>query len=71
LLKEHSIDLLLQGCNHGEELLLSSLGGERVLKGVPSVAVIVGKTLVMAMAMVMVMAMFPHRRMSSLLRLYL
>jgi len=29
LLKEHGIDLLLQGCNHGKELLLSGLGGGR------------------------------------------
>jgi len=71
LLKEHGIDLLLQGCNHGEELLFSGLGGGRILKGVPPVAVVVGKTLVMAMAMLMVMVMFPHRRMSSLLCLYL
>ena len=27
LLKEHGVDLLLQDCNYGEELLLSSLGG--------------------------------------------
>jgi len=40
-----------------------------VLKGVPLVAVIVGETLVMVM--VMLMLMFPHRRMSGLLRLYL
>jgi len=26
-LKEHGIDLLLQGCNHGKELLFSGLGG--------------------------------------------
>jgi len=71
LLKEHSIDLLLQGCNHGEELLLSGLGRGRVLKGVLPVAVVVGKTLVMAMAMVMVMLMFPYRRMNGLLCLYL
>ena len=69
LLKEHGIDLLLQGCNHGKELLLSGLGGGQILKGVPPIAVVVGKTLVMAMAMVMVM--FPRRRMSSLLHLYL
>jgi len=25
LLKEHGINLLLQGCNHGKELLLSGL----------------------------------------------
>jgi len=67
LLKEHSIDLLLQGCNHGKELLLSGLGGGQTLKGVPPVAVVVGEILVMAM----VMAMFPHKRMSSLLCLYL
>jgi len=70
LLKEHGIDLLLQSCNHGEELLLSGLGGQ-VLKGVPPVAVVVGKTLVMVMVMVMVMLMFPYRRMNGLLRLYL
>ena len=38
-----------------------------MLKGVLPVAVVVGETLVM----VMVMLMFPHRRMSNLLRLYL
>jgi len=27
LLKDHGIDLLLQGCNHGKELLFSGLGG--------------------------------------------
>ena len=69
LLKEHGIDLLLQGCNHGEKLLLSGLGGGQTLKGVPLVAVVVGKTLVMVM--VMVMLMFPCRRMNGLLRLYL
>jgi len=69
LLKEHGIDLLLQGCNYGKELLLSGLGGGRVLKGVLPVAVVVGKTLVMVM--VMVMMMFPCRRMSGLLCLYL
>jgi len=44
-----------------------------VLKGVPLVAVVVGKTLVMAMAMAMVMGMlmFPHRRINGLLCLYL
>jgi len=71
LLKKHGIDLLLQGCNHGEELLLFGLGGGRVLKGVPPVAVVVGETLVMAMVMVMMMVMFPCRRMSGLLCLYL
>jgi len=73
LLKEHGIDLLLQGCNHGKELLLSGLGGGWVLKGVPPVTVVVGRTLAMAMAMVivMLMVMFPCRRMSGLLRLYL
>jgi len=69
LLKEHGIDLLLQGCNHGEKLLLSGLGGGQTLKGVPLVAVVVDETLVMVM--VMAIAMFPHRRMSGLLRLYL
>jgi len=49
----------------------SLVWGGQVLKGVPPVAVVVGKTLVMAMVMVMVMAMFPYRRMSSLLCLYL
>ena len=38
-------------------------------KGVPPVAVVVGETLVMVMAMAM--AMFPRRRMSGLLHLYL
>jgi len=45
--------------------------GGWVLKGVPSVAVVVGETLVMAMVMVMVMLMFPHRRMNGLLHLHL
>jgi len=49
----------------------SLVWGGQVLKGVPSVAVVVGKILVMAMAMVMVMLMFPHRRMNGLLCLYL
>ena len=49
----------------------SLVWGGRVLKGVPPVAVVVGKTLVMAMVMVMVMVMFPCRRMSGLLHLYL
>ena len=40
-------------------------GRGQVLKGVPPVAVVVGKTLVM------VMVMFPCRRMSGLLCLYL
>jgi len=72
-LEEHGIDLLLQGCDHSEELLLSGLGGGQVLKGVPPVAVVVGKTLVMVMVMVMVMLMlmFPCRGMSGLLCLYL
>jgi len=70
LLKEHGIDLLLQGHNHGKELLLSGLGGGgQALKGVPSVAVVVGETL--AIVMVMVMVMFSHRRMNGLLHLYL
>jgi len=69
LLKEHGIDLLLQGHNHGEELLLSGLGGGQALKGVPPVAVVVGETL--AIVMVMVMVMFSHRRMNGLLHLYL
>jgi len=68
-LEEHGIDLLLQGCDHSEELLLSGLGGGQVLKGVPPVAVVVGKTLVMVM--VMLMLMFPCRGMSGLLCLYL
>ena len=29
LLKEHGVHLLLQGCDHGEELFLSGLGGGR------------------------------------------
>ena len=69
LLKEHGIDLLLQDCNHGKELLFSGLGGGQVLKGIPPVAVVVGKTLVIAM--VMVMLMFPCRRINNLLNLYL
>ena len=47
----------------------SLVWGGLVLKDVPSVAVVVGETLVMVM--VMVMLMFPCRRMNSLLRLYL
>jgi len=49
----------------------SLVWGGQVLKGVPPVAIVVGKTLVMAMVIAMVIAMFPCRRMSSLLRLYL
>jgi len=49
----------------------SLVWGGRVLKGIPPVAVVVGKTLVMAMAIAMVMVMFPYRRMSGLLCLYL
>jgi len=70
-LEEHSIDLLLQGCDHGEELLLSGLEGGRVLKGVPPVAVVVGEILVMVIVILMLMLMFPYRRMSGLLHLYL
>jgi len=44
-------------------------GGGQTLKGVPLVAVVVDETLVMVM--VMAIAMFPHRRMSGLLHLYL
>jgi len=40
-----------------------------VLKGVPPVAVVIGETL--AIVIVMVMVIFPHRRMNSLLHLYL
>jgi len=72
LLKEHDINLLLQGCNHGEELLFS--GGKQALKGILPVAVIVGKTYVMVMAMVMMMmtmVMISCRRMNDLLYLYL
>jgi len=43
----------------------SLVWGGQVLKGVPPVAVVVGKTLVM------VILMFPHRRMNGLLHLYL
>jgi len=48
-------------------------GRERVLKGVPLVAVVVDEILAMVMVMVMVMMMMiiPHRRMNSLLYLYL
>jgi len=50
-------------------------GREQVLKGVPLVAVVVGEILAMVMVMVMVMVMMmmiiPHRRMNSLLYLYL
>ena len=44
-----------------------------MLKGIPSIAVIVGETLVVvvAMAIVMVMLIFPCRKMNSLLHLYL
>ena len=44
-----------------------------VLKGVPLVAVVVDEILAMVMVMVMVMMMMiiPHRRMNSLLYLYL
>jgi len=49
----------------------SLVWGGQVLKSVPPVAVVVGETLVMAMVMAMVMVMFPHKRMSGLLRLYL
>jgi len=47
----------------------SLVWGGQTLKGVPSVAVVIGETLVMVMAMAM--AMFPYRRISGLLRLYL
>jgi len=68
LLEEHGINLLLQSCNHGEELLLSGLGGGRWMpRGIPPVAVVVGEILAVAMAMVTI----PHRRISSLLHLYL
>ena len=40
-----------------------------MLKGVPSVAVVVGKTL--AIVIVIVMVIFPHRRMNGLFHLYL
>ena len=42
-----------------------------MLKSVLPVAVIVGETLVIVIVIAMVMAMFPCRRMSSLLCLYL
>ena len=44
-----------------------------MLKGVPLVAVVVGEILAMVMVMVMVMMIMiiPHRRMNSLLYLYL
>jgi len=45
----------------------SLVWGGRMLRGVPPVAVVVGETLVIAMVMVI----FPHRRISGLLRLYL
>jgi len=48
------------------------LEGEQILEGVPLVVVVVDDgTLMMVMVMVMVMLMFPRRRMSGLLRLYL
>ena len=43
--------------------------GEQILEGVPLVVVVDDGTLMMVLVMVMVM--FSHRRMSSLLRLYL
>jgi len=49
-------------------------GGGQVLKGVPPVAVVIGKTYAMAMAMVIAMVMMviiPHKRMNNLLYLYL
>ena len=46
--------------------------GEQVLEGVPLVVVVVDDgTLIMVMVMVMVMVIFPRRRISGLLRLYL
>ena len=45
-----------------------------MLKGVPFVAVVVGKTYAMVMVMMMMMVaivMIPHRRMNNLLCLYL
>ena len=46
--------------------------GEQILEGVPLVVVVVDDgTLMMVMVMVMVMLVFPRRRMSGLLRLYL
>jgi len=48
------------------------LEGEQVLEGVPLVVVVVDDgTLIMVMVMVMVMVIFPRRRISGLLRLYL
>jgi len=48
------------------------LEGEQVLEGVPLVVVVVDDgTLMMVMVMVMVMVIFPCRRISGLLRLYL
>jgi len=48
------------------------LEGEQVLEGVPLVVVVVDDgTLMMVMVMVMVMVIFPRRRISGLLRLYL
>ena len=47
----------------------SLVWGRQVLKGIPPIAVVVGETLVMVM--VMLMLMFPCRRTSGLLRLYL
>ena len=44
------------------------------MKGVPPVAVVIGKTYAMAMAMVIAMVMMviiPHKRMNNLLYLYL
>ena len=42
-----------------------------MLKGVSPVAVVVGETLVMVMMMLMLILIFPHRRISGLLCLYL
>ena len=42
-----------------------------MLKGIPSVTVVVGETLAMVIVIMMVMMMIPHRRMNSLLHLYL
>ena len=49
----------------------SLVWGGQVLKGVSPVAVVVGETLVMVMMMLMLILIFPHRRISGLLCLYL
>ena len=42
-----------------------------MLKGIPSITVVVGETLAMVIVIMMVIMIIPHRRMNGLLRLYL